>query len=71
MFSDSGANSDTVRSETTETVSDKQDTDQHKYGNSESGVRQGVHVVVISGSQMKMARPHGFFPEGGSNFTEI
>ena len=54
MFSGGGANSDMMCSETVETVSDKQDTDQNKYGESESGFRQGGDGVVISGCQKKI-----------------
>ena len=70
VFSGGGANSDMMCSETVETVSDKQDTDQNKYGESESGVRQCVHGVVISGCQKKMDRSYVFFSEVGTNFTE-
>ena len=70
VFSGGGANSDMMCSETVETVSDKQDTDQNKYGESESGVRQCVHGVVISGCQKKIDCSYVFFPEGGSNFAE-
>ena len=70
MFSGGGANSDMMCSETVETVSDKQDTDQNKYGESESGFRQGGDGVVISGCQKKIDCSYVFFPEVGTNFTE-
>ena len=69
VFSGGGANSDMMCSETVETVSDKHDTDQNKYGESESGFRQCVHGVVISGCQKKIDWSYVFFSVG-TNFTE-
>ena len=71
VFSGGGANSDMMCSETVETVSDKQDTDQNKYGESESGFRQGGDGVVISGCQKKIDCSFVFFLRVGQTLQEI
>ena len=70
VFSGGGANSDMMCSETVETVSDKQDTDQNKYGESESGFRQGGDGVVISGCQKKRYCSHVFLSEVGQTLQK-